>query len=504
MFAKTGNIYFNQDADDFVGELPVGVFQLNFDPRKGYFLVRTADNFTVDAEPEAVDTKFVERVLKMYASEPNKNLGILMSGLKGTGKTVTAKLLCNTLNLPVICIGQSFNSIEDNGHSLASYISSISQEIVVLVDEYEKIFSEENTTMLKLLDAAYTTCCKRLYILTSNSLAVNANMLGRPSRIRYIKTFGNLDETTVRHLLQKFLNVEQLVYLDEIVNYIKLLNPITVDIVKALSKEINMFGFDYDWLSSVFNTQNLTYVWSGIINMVNMRNDLYTRFVKNNFNQFIKNYSAEKGGKYFSFKPMTPYAVALWRLIPNDEKNKLYQECISIFSKDKESAAFIKKYNLEQLSSFRVFIREVAPTLYEELENGDCEIVNALYNSLPLEPAQFSKAVDSSVALFVLESSRILSYDSSDLTGYHIKFNTTVAKESIHTGMKILPKNAKEAYCYDERIRFFGSRVIWYQDDLMFYEPELNDSGAITKIQNVDYKMLYTFSLNFSYASRDF
>ena len=283
MFAKTGNTYFNQDADDFVGELPVGVFQLNFDPRKGYFLVRTADNFTVDAEPEAVDTKFVERVLKMYASEPNKNLGILMSGLKGTGKTVTAKLLCNTLNLPVICIGQSFNSIEDNGHSLASYISSISQEIVVLVDEYEKIFSEENTTMLKLLDAAYTTCCKRLYILTSNSLAVNANVLGRPSRIRYIKTFGNLDETTVRHLLQKFLNVEQLVYLDEIVNYIKLLNPITVDIVKALSKEINMFGFDYDWLSSVFNTQNLTYVWSGIINMFNMRNDLYTRFVKNNF-----------------------------------------------------------------------------------------------------------------------------------------------------------------------------------------------------------------------------
>ena len=44
-------------------------------------------------------------------TENNKNLGIIYNGTKGTGKTVSAKLLCNKLGLPVILVNHTYEGM---------------------------------------------------------------------------------------------------------------------------------------------------------------------------------------------------------------------------------------------------------------------------------------------------------------------------------------------------------------------------------------------------------
>lgn len=48
-------------------------------------------------------------------------------------------------------------------------------------------------------------------LLTTNNLYVNENLIGRPSRIRYKKTFGNLQPEVVQEYLDDNLK-EQEVY----------------------------------------------------------------------------------------------------------------------------------------------------------------------------------------------------------------------------------------------------------------------------------------------------
>lgn len=115
--------------------------------------------------------------------EENKNLGVIFTGYKGTGKSVGAKLLCNRLDIPVIIIPD--NEIE----GMVSFIQQLDFECIVLIDEAEKTFKrgESDEVLLKLIDGVYNRS-RKLYILTTNTLNVNENLLGRPGRIRIYQT----------------------------------------------------------------------------------------------------------------------------------------------------------------------------------------------------------------------------------------------------------------------------------------------------------------------------
>lgn len=232
-----------------------GVYNLGLD-RTGFYLDRISDDFEFSYEPEVIDEKFINNIIKVWNST-NRNLGMLLSGVKGTGKTVTAKLLCNELNLPIICIGSSFGSEADDGDALSSFLQSIETECIVFIDEYEKLFSQENLTPLKILDSAYSQSAKKMFILTSNKATINENMVGRPSRLRYIKEFGNLSQQQLLKLVNKFLNEETVKEKDKIIpDVVTMLSGsscITVDIVKSVCNEINILGWDYDWFKNNFN-----------------------------------------------------------------------------------------------------------------------------------------------------------------------------------------------------------------------------------------------------------
>ncbi len=91
--------------DPNVSESPVlekEVYGVRWDNRREeFYLERISKEFDFSYKVYGFNRSFVDRVVRTY-DNLNGNLGILFNGLKGTGKTVTAKRICNALNLPVL------------------------------------------------------------------------------------------------------------------------------------------------------------------------------------------------------------------------------------------------------------------------------------------------------------------------------------------------------------------------------------------------------------------
>lgn len=154
-------------------------------------------------------------------------------------KTVTAKVLCNYLQLPVILV-QSMGG--DTNDKLIKYLSTaIDFDCIFFFDEYEKEF-KDSSDVLSFMDGTYNSIYRKVFLLTTNELNVDPNLLGRPSRIRYKKSFDNLSEETTRELLNDILDDKTAI--EKVIELTHSMNIITIDLIKAIATEINIHGIE--------------------------------------------------------------------------------------------------------------------------------------------------------------------------------------------------------------------------------------------------------------------
>ena len=237
IWLQDGNI-FNQGSATTVSHpegLPKGIYEVKLS-MTGFYLSKIAESFTFDYKLYGLNQKFIDYVLKTYENTTG-NLGILLDGIKGTGKTVVAKELCNRLQLPVILV-QSMGS--DTNDKLIKYLSTaIDFDCIFFFDEYEKEF-KDSSDVLSFMDGTYNSIYRKIFLLTTNKLNVDSNLLGRPSRIRYKKSFGNLSEEVTRELLNDIL--EDKTAIEKVIELTHSMNIITIDLIKAIATEINIHG----------------------------------------------------------------------------------------------------------------------------------------------------------------------------------------------------------------------------------------------------------------------
>lgn len=215
-----------------------GIFRIYENPQtKRLGLERTDETFRFDFKIYDLDSEeIISKIIKTWTSdlfrESNKNLGVIFNGLKGTGKTIAAKLLCNRIGLPVIVISKPVNG-------MLEFIQSLHFESAILIDEAEKTFREEQEVLLKMIDGVYNDM-RKLYILTTNKLSIDENLLGRPGRIRYIKEFSNLSAKAVNDVVND--NLKDISLKEEVLKVVDSLEISTIDILKAIIDECNIMG----------------------------------------------------------------------------------------------------------------------------------------------------------------------------------------------------------------------------------------------------------------------
>lgn len=241
-----GNKYLLSSPSEEFEKLENAIYGVGFDSNMGFFLTKKSDKFEFDYKLYGLETSLVTRALKTYNATEG-NLGILLNGVKGTGKTVTSKIIANKLNQPIIVVSANLDGI-------TSFLNSIPQDVTIFIDEYEKIFGE-SSAMLTIMDGALTSQYRRVFLLTTNNLRLDENLIERPSRIRYLKKFEFLSPEIVIEIVDDILEHKDL--RAECISFISNLETITVDIVKAVLNEVNIHAESPTVFSDVFNVKKL-------------------------------------------------------------------------------------------------------------------------------------------------------------------------------------------------------------------------------------------------------
>jgi len=183
------------------------------------------------------------------------NLGVILTGEKGTGKTELGNLISNMgidKGYPVLNIYEiPYNSLTD----LIDLLENIG-EAVVFFDEFGKNFSyRDQEKLLPVLSR--TTGGRKFYIFTDNSYhALNPFIRSRPGRARYHLDFKRLEEDVVKEYA-KDKNVSKKFY-NDLLKFYRKASRFTFDYLKALVEEHLLFpDKDFEDLIKFMNIDEL-------------------------------------------------------------------------------------------------------------------------------------------------------------------------------------------------------------------------------------------------------
>lgn len=237
-FLKNGNTFRVADAAnlDIHNHLPAGNYVVKEDMQGNLFL-EEIDRFTRPTKVYGKCLKNTERILTTFLSRES-GTGVMLTGEKGSGKTLLAKNLsieAAKQDIPTIVINQPWR-----GDQFNSLIQDIDQPAIILFDEFEKVYDhEKQEEMLTLLDGVFPT--KKLFVLTCNDKwRVDKHMRNRPGRIYYMIDFAGLDSDFIAEYCDE--NLEDKTHGETICKIAQMFDEFNFDMLKALVEELNRYG----------------------------------------------------------------------------------------------------------------------------------------------------------------------------------------------------------------------------------------------------------------------
>lgn len=238
-YIKQGSSFVVAKEGDIVimDNLPAGNYVVKQHPITKQFSLDPVPEFKIPTKMYGNIEGRCRRVIQSF-QERKAATGIILHGEKGSGKTLLSKLLSETLRvnrgIPTIIVSSPFVGEEFN-----DFIQSISQEAIVLFDEFEKVYGlEDQPQVLTLLDGTYSS--KKLFILTCNNIhRVNENMVNRPGRLYYNFQYNRLEPSEIQDYCND--NLKNTSYVQDIVKLSYAFDSFNFDMIQALVEEMNRF-----------------------------------------------------------------------------------------------------------------------------------------------------------------------------------------------------------------------------------------------------------------------
>lgn len=227
------NFYIPQQAVKAADVIPHGTYYVRFNSQIGYYLERVED-FVLPSKIYG-NTDIVTRWLTSYRAN-SRNTGIILTGVKGSGKTLLSKKCAIDSGLPIIIIDTPY----DNSDFVSFITNPELGDVCIFVDEFEKVYSERGSedSMLTILDGAFNT--HNLFIFTCNKMHTNEYLTNRPSRIRYRSHFESLPEDVINEVIDDLLQRKE--HRESILQVLNSIGVITFDLLITLIKEVDLFN----------------------------------------------------------------------------------------------------------------------------------------------------------------------------------------------------------------------------------------------------------------------
>lgn len=241
-YNQMGDIVMIGNTASLIENLAPKTYLVSCNDKIGYHL-RIVEPLKLPEKVYGDNPELVDKIMRLFEDEQGRTSGVMLHGAKGTGKTLTAVGACieaNERGYPVLLLQSQFYGSEFN-----AFMADISDSCVVFIDEFEKVFHEQDAinSTLMLLDGAVKT--HKLFILTSNQkLNQEGNGLeflaNRPSRIFYSIYYGTMEDAVIKEYLDD--NLVQKSYEADIFALKRSFKLFTIDILKAIVSEVNRYG----------------------------------------------------------------------------------------------------------------------------------------------------------------------------------------------------------------------------------------------------------------------
>lgn len=251
-FLKSGNRFnvTTKESMDLHESLPVGNYTVKFDKMSGTHYLESIDSFEIKGKIYGDTCKRAERILHTF-NDRTASTGVLLTGEKGSGKTLLAKMLSikgGEMNVPTIVINAPWCGDEFN-----AFLQKIEQPTIILFDEFEKVYDrDDQEKMLTLLDGVYPS--KKLFILTCNDKwRINEHMRNRPGRIYYMMDYRGLEQNFIVEYCKDNLRATE--HIQSICRISSLFDQFNFDMLKAMVEEMNRFNESPQEAMKMLNTR---------------------------------------------------------------------------------------------------------------------------------------------------------------------------------------------------------------------------------------------------------
>lgn len=248
-------------------QLPVDTYIVRFSQMAGFYLDKYSGLEVNEEKIYGVHLSKINKVMRSF-KEFTRNLGIILSGDKGIGKSLFARILCQTsmeAGFPVIVVDTFVPGIH-------SFLEEIEQEVVVLFDEFDKTFPSggndddrrgnnnggggmsAQASLLSLLDGVSSG--KKLFVVTCNKFYdLNEYLINRPGRFHYHFRFGYPTANEIRTYLQDKIDKQYWNEINKVVEFGGKVN-LNYDCLRAIAYELQS-GEKFEDAISDLNILNL-------------------------------------------------------------------------------------------------------------------------------------------------------------------------------------------------------------------------------------------------------
>lgn len=235
---KTGSTYQIYGEDLIVlDKLPAQTYKIGFSKFTGFFLEKQHDLEIKEDKIYGVHEEKANKVLNRF-EKSRKNLGVILSGDKGIGKSLFARLLSQKAienGIPVILVDDFIPGIDD-------FLNDIKNEVLILFDEFDKTFKSRDDVdpqaqMLSFFDG--TSSGKKLFVVTCNEYRnLNEYMINRPGRFHFHFRFEYPTADEVRNYLTDKIDKKYFSEINKVISFSRKIK-LNYDCLSAIALELN-------------------------------------------------------------------------------------------------------------------------------------------------------------------------------------------------------------------------------------------------------------------------
>lgn len=149
------------------------------------------------------DKRFMDKVINSYNLSESGFTGVMLAGLKGSGKTVMAKMIANNSGLPIINIDKNIRP-----YILRNLIEKLGDtSVCFLFDELDKVLEDyDDSVLLQVLDGSDTKGKHMILFTCNDDDEISEYLIDRCSRIRYWRKFDEMSPSLIMEVLNDKLD----------------------------------------------------------------------------------------------------------------------------------------------------------------------------------------------------------------------------------------------------------------------------------------------------------